>query len=109
MRNCVVHRRIVVAEILNRENNLQEKNLATRAHLDIEDVIRNDPNVVILNTGAPASVAEFFQPGEEVMLYGAYRGGCLKTAREALLAKGIKAYYHPTGSIPMFPLYDDTA
>ncbi|HLC52902.1 MAG TPA: hypothetical protein VJI98_06665 [Candidatus Nanoarchaeia archaeon] len=104
MRNCVIHPRFVVAEFRNRNNSRSEKNLALQAHFDIETIIRSDPNVVILDTGDPASVADFFKPGEEVMLYGAYRDGCLQTAREALLAKGVKVDYHPTGSISMFPV-----
>ena len=102
MRNCVIHRRFVLPEAGNRNNTSADRNLALQAHLDIEAIIQNDPNVVVLESGDPASVADFFKPDEEVMIYGAFRDGCLKVAREALLAKGVKADYHPTGSIPAF-------
>ena len=102
MRNCVIHRRFVLPEARNGKNTTADRNLAVQAHIDIEDIIQSDSNVVVLDTGDPASVADFFKPGEDVMLYGAFRDGCLETARDALLAKGVKADYHPTGSIPVF-------
>ena len=98
MRNCVIHRRFVEA-MRNRSNSLKERNLAVQACFNIEAIIRDDPLVVLLDTGDPASVVDYFKRGEKVILYGAFRKGCLETARDALLSKGIIANYHPTGSI----------
>ena len=99
MRNCVIHRGFVTAQMRESSNSSNQRLLASNAHRDIELIIRDDHQVVLLDTGHPASVADFFELGEEVMLYGAFRDGCLEKARNALLAKGISAHYHPTGSI----------
>ena len=104
MRNCVIHRGCI--DVASRANFLspQQKKFVLQAGRDIEAIIKNDPKVVVLDEGDSTLVARFFRRGEEVMLYGGYRDGCLETARQALLKKGVQAYFHPTGSIPIFTI-----
>ncbi len=103
MRNCVIHRGCVIAEFRIKENTKQDRNKALAAHSAIEYIIESDPRVVLLDTEDAETVVDFFEPGEEVTLYGAYLDGCLDIAYEALESKGVKPRYHPTGCIPLFP------
>ena len=102
MKKCIVHPRFVTAEFFNPNNTQAERNRAFAAGFDIEQVLRDDPYAFIIETGDPALVAEHFKQGDNVILYGAYLGGCLKTAFEALQAIGAKPEYHSTGCIPFF-------
>lgn len=105
MRNCVIHRKEVFEETIYSENSVREKALALQAHRVIEDIIAKDPNVVLIDDKDPASVADLFNKGDSVILYGAYRQGCLETAMKVLKAKGIKVEYHSAGTIPKFPIH----
>ncbi len=99
MRNCIMHRRFVIMDAWSIDLSREERRAAMQAHLEIEKTIQNDPGAVILDKGNPALVKNYFEPGEDVMLLGAYRGGCLETALKALQEKGVHARYHPIGSI----------
>jgi hypothetical protein len=98
MRNCVIHRKNVVNQSKIEYHKREYRNKVLSALSVIEDII-NDPDTMSLGI---SSVADFFEAGEEVTLYGAYLGGCLHAAYKDLEAKGVKPRYHPIGCIP-FP------
>ena len=103
MPNCIIHPEFVAREVRSSQNTLLQRNLAFQALLDITTLLEEDPDVILIERGEdPASAADYYRPGEKVILYGAYRDGCLETARRALTAQGVEVEYHPTGSIPIF-------
>ena len=69
MKNCIIHPRFVYDEGINPANTQRKRNLALQAHYDISALLRDDPSVFVLETGNPASVADHYKTGDEVMLY----------------------------------------
>ena len=91
-------------EIVNRKNELSERKIAEAAFHKINEIRGKMSNVLLLDTDDPADAANHFEAGDLVILCGAYRDGCLTTAKEALEAKGIQVKFHAVASIPMFPI-----
>ena len=72
---------------------------AYNAFLAIQRVIQTDRGVIKYDTGDPERIADLFEPGDVVMLYGAYLDVCLNNAYNSLTRKGVKVDFHPEGCL----------
>ena len=106
MKHLIMHqqfiesRKVQTKQITCNED-MSRRNQAVLARMTIDSVIKQEPasDVIDYYDGDPKLVADLFNPGDQVTLYGAYLNGCLKDAEEALIAKGVKVQYHPRGCI----------
>lgn len=104
MKHCVIHRGFVEltqrsVNTISSQKDLDRMNKAILAQLTIEELLANEKDAVVLDNDCPEKVADFFESGDEVTLYGCGLGGCLRVAEDALKKKGVKVTYHPSGCI----------
>lgn len=103
MKHLIIHRHCIDIDL--RGNDLKPKQRrkllsATRVINDLLDDER--AQVKDWNFGPETLVDRFYDPGDEVTLYGAYAGVCLSAARRVLEDKGVHVQYHDLGCINLY-------
>ncbi len=97
IKHCVVHRNCVNidAGIGGPKVEIVKKTIDDL--IDSRD--KNNLNILLFDKGNPERISDYFEKGDEVILYGAYLGMCLYTAERVLMEKGVKVFFHPEGCI----------
>ena len=98
-----MHRHCIELDLL--EDDLtkeQRRNLLTANKVITELLDRNGPNVLDWNHGHATGVDKFYTLGDEVMLYGAYLGECLRNAKSVLENKGVIVHYNEIGCVEIY-------
>ena len=110
MKHCVIHteRTVLSPKKIARDlyrnpvfENMDRLIDVMLARIIIDNVFKyEDPiDVFHYERKEPSWVADYYEPGDDVTLYGAYITTCLDTAKEALEEKGVNVYLHPDGCI----------
>ena len=65
---CIIHEEWVANEVVNFSNDISERNLAETALREIVKIRKHCTDVVCLEHGDPASIADHYKAGDIVVL-----------------------------------------
>ena len=99
MKHLVIHKSCIDDDLKFLKLDEKSRQERLRALQTISGLEIIDEPVIYFEGHNLGDIGSMFNYGDEVMLYGAYLGKCLKSAEESLLENDITVKYHEEGCV----------